>query len=84
CCRSGRKAVDHDRDKLTGFTFGAGGEFSARLYDKTEEIKNSKKDFFNDVWRESGWDGETTIWRLEFQPRQAPVKEFGLLEPNEF
>ncbi|MGM0906857.1 MAG: hypothetical protein ACQEVQ_10045 [Pseudomonadota bacterium] len=84
CCRSGRKAIYHEREKLTGFTFGAGGEFSARLYDKTEEIKNSKKDFFNDIWRESGWDGETTIWRLEFQLRQAPVKEFGLLEPNEF
>ncbi|RXS42917.1 hypothetical protein EST55_03960 [Idiomarina sp. 29L] len=83
-CRSKKKQTFHENGVLTGFMFGAGGEISARLYDKTQEIVASKKDFFKDIWRESGWSGENKIWRLEFQLRQSVVKELGLLEPHTF
>ena len=49
-------------DVFTGLMFGAGGDLSARLYDKTREIKEkSKKYFFYDLWASEGWDAESQV-----------------------
>lgn len=42
-----------------------GGAIHAVLYDKTAEIKQSGKTYFHDIWKRSGWDGESRVWRLE-------------------
>lgn len=65
------------RGKFTGWVFGAGGIVSARLYDKTAEIEQkSHKFFFHDLWRRSGWDGQSTVWRLELQFRREVLSQF--------
>ena len=72
----------HKRDlheagnRLTGISFGAGNEISARLYDKTLEIEKSGKVYLHPLWRENGWQGEgETVWRMEFQTRREGLPE---------
>lgn len=61
--------------KLTGFTFGK-KNIVCRLYNKSEEIKNSNKQWFYDMWGEEYNDKE--VWRLEFQLRRDALKRFDL------
>jgi len=61
---------------FTGWNIGR-GVVSARLYDKTAEIKVTGKDYMRAVWREAGWDGVSPVHRIEFQFRGAALKEFG-------
>ncbi len=60
---------------FTGFSFGLGGDMSARLYNKTEEIKKSGKDYLKYLWRDAGWDASTDVWRLEFQFKRKVLGE---------
>lgn len=65
------------RGKFTGWVFGAGSSISARLYDKTAEIEQkSGKTFFYPLWKQSGWDGQSTVWRLELQFRREVLGQF--------
>ncbi len=64
--------------RFTGHAFGLGGDLSARLYDKTVEIRKSRKDFLIPLWQACGWDGQTTVWRLEFQFRRPVLRELGV------
>ena len=57
---------------------GAGGVISCRLYDKTQEIKKSHKDYLKPLWQQVGWDGELPVWRLEFQYRRELLDQFGV------
>ena len=67
----------YSRDgKFTGWVFGAGSSMSARLYDKTIEIQKSHKTYFHDLWKRAGWDGSSTVWRLEFQLRRELLAAF--------
>lgn len=53
----------------TGYSFGR-GDIMCRVYDKRAEIEHSLKVWFEDMWRERGWDGETPVTRVEFQMRR--------------
>lgn len=64
--------------KFSGFTIGRGDSMLARIYNKSEEIKISGKDWFKDIWRENGWTGDKDIWRVEFQLRRKALKELSL------
>ncbi len=69
----------YEGKQLTGYVFGEGSSISCRLYNKTVEIKKSRKTYFEPVWKRSGWDGESDIWRLEFQYRRDVLKELLIL-----
>lgn len=64
---------------FTGWMVGAGGVVSFRLYNKTQEIKKSHKDYLLPLWRQCGWDGEMPVWRAEFQYRRQVLDQFGLV-----
>lgn len=64
------------RGKFTGWSIGRGA-MGARLYDKTEEIKVSGKDYLRDLWLAKGWDGISSVYRLEFQFRSEALRQFG-------
>ncbi len=64
----------------TGYKLGS-GSLSARIYDKTAEIKVSQKEWFRDYWLKEDWDGETTVIRCEFQARRDFLKD---MEVNTF
>lgn len=67
-----------DQGHYSGCTFGQGGDLMCRLYNKTLEIEKSKKAYLYDYWREAGWPGDGTVWRLEFQFRRVVLKELGI------
>lgn len=60
---------------VTGCAFGRGGALTARLYNKTTEIKKSNKEFFKEIWKKEGWDESQEVWRLEFQLRKDFLNE---------
>jgi len=63
------------RPAFTGWSIGYKGDISARLYDKTIEIKKSLKDYLLPIWEKAGWNGEQSIWRLEFQFKREALQE---------
>jgi len=76
--RATQKHTYFNNNALSGWVIGAGGDISARLYNKTLEIKKSHKDYLKSVWAKAGWDDEQTVWRLEFQFRRQVLKELGV------
>lgn len=68
--RSKKRSIHEECDQVTGISFGAGNEVSARLYDKTREILKSGKDYLKPLWASEGWDGASQVWRMEFQLRR--------------
>ncbi|QKI88901.1 hypothetical protein [Thiomicrorhabdus xiamenensis] len=64
----------------SGFKFGKQGVV-CRIYDKTREIKEqSKKFYLYDLWKSQGWDGESIVWRIEFEFHTEVLKQIGLRE----
>ena len=53
----------------TGYSFGQ-GDLMCRVYDKRIEIEHSQKAWFMDLWRKAGWNGESSVTRVEFQMRR--------------
>ena len=66
------------RGQFTGWTIGEGGAVMARLYQKVLECQASGKSYLLDLWREVGWDSETSVWRLEFEFKREILGQFGL------
>lgn len=76
--RAKKRDPHYDGVRFTGWSIGK-GDISARLYDKTYEVKTiSKKDYLFDLWRLAGWNGSETVWRLEGQLRRPVLKELGV------
>lgn len=74
-----RRASMHTVDRgFTGWSIGLGGDISARLYDKTKEVVEVGKDYMWDIWRASGWNGEQTVWRVEFEYWRSFLKARGI------
>jgi len=63
---------------FSGITIGRGKPLLCRIYDKSREIKKSGKVWFYPLWMDSGWDWESTVWRVEFQLRRKALKELGI------
>ena len=64
--------------QFTGWTIGLGGAIACRLYNKSLEIRASDKLHFEDLWLDCGWDGETPVWRLEFEVKRDALRQFGV------
>lgn len=57
----------------SGYSFGR-GNLMIRIYDKLLEIDHSQKIWFRDLWKKHGWDGESSVTRVEFQMRREFLK----------
>ena len=83
--------VEHDAGKMafTGFSFGRGSCLGARLYNKSREIRVSRKGWFHAVWQKSeqyrappggavngAVRAHFDVWRLEFQVRREALRQF--------
>jgi len=77
--RSNKRTSYFENEQFSGFVFGQGSRISARLYDKTLEIKKSKKDYLRGLWWSEGWDRDCQVWRLEFQVMRSVLVELGIL-----
>lgn len=60
---------------FTGWSIGRGGVLSARLYDKTIELKIKPRDYLKQLWQAQGWQEGQTVYRLEFQLKREGLKE---------
>jgi len=76
--RAKKLAKYWDGSPLTGYSIGLGGIISARIYDKTVEIKVSHKDYLKEIWEKEGWDKLQKVWRLEFQLKRTCLKEMSV------
>ena len=45
----------------------------ARIYNKSEEIKTTGKEWFKTIWLDNGWEGKKDVWRIEFQLRRKAL-----------
>jgi hypothetical protein len=73
--RCKKRDIHEENNRLTGISFGAGNEISARLYDKTTEILKSHKDYLKPLWAAKGWHEGETVWRMEFQTRREGLPD---------
>lgn len=64
--------------RFTGCAFGLGGDIACRLYDKSEELRKSRKEYLKPLWETAGWDGASPVWRLEFQFKRTVLRELGI------
>lgn len=69
-------AVDQ---KFSGWTIGAGGVISARLYDKLLEIQSSHKEYLLSLWEAAGHKEGEPVWRLEFQYKRDFLRQKELI-----
>ncbi|MDP2157030.1 MAG: hypothetical protein Q8K68_04910 [Nitrospirota bacterium] len=77
-CKANLDGARRNCGKLGTFEFGK-GNMMARLYNKTEEIKVSKKEWFMPIWQQSeAYDQALPVWRLEYQLRRPTLKELGI------
>ena len=73
--RARRYGSFHVNRVFTGYTFGLGGDIAARLYNKTEEIKESGKFHIKELWKEQGWEEGQIVYRLEFELKNRVLQE---------
>jgi len=76
--RSHKRHSYTENDAFSGLVFGQGSPLSARLYDKTLQIKKSKQDYLKDIWWGNGWDRSGQVWRLEYQIQRTKLVERGV------
>jgi len=65
--------------QVSGCVIGQGGPISARLYNKTLEIKKSKKFYLQDLWAQQGWFPGDTVWRVEFELKRPILAQCGIV-----
>lgn len=63
---------------FSGWSIGLGSPMVARLYDKILEIVKSKKDYLIPLWEEAGWNGDSRIWRMEFQFNREILRQLDI------
>ena len=70
------------KGEFSGWSIGMGSGMAARLYNKLLEITTSNKGYLVPLWNEAGWDGETPIWRLEFELKRDILAQFDVQALN--
>ena len=64
---------------FSGWSIGSRKKMSARLYDKTLEMKKNPRPYLERLWKDAGWDGIQPVWRLEFELRRDLLREFSVV-----
>lgn len=65
--------------QFSGVSIAAGGDISARLYNKTLEMKKNPRPYLENIWRNHGWDGQHDVWRLEFQYKRQVLRDLSIV-----
>ena len=78
-----RSRTHYEEDGVwTSFQFGRrkSGTISARIYNKTEEIRHSRSGYWQEIWGRK-IEGGPQVTRVEFELSSTALREFGLREP---
>lgn len=62
----------------SGTSIGAGGDISARLYNKTLEMLKKPRPYLEELYLVAGWSDSQDVWRLEFQFMRDSLRSLGL------
>jgi hypothetical protein len=83
-CRARRVWTYDDGGILTGFTFGkrSAGTVVARIYDKTQKVREDGSDWWYEVWG-SAFDPRLPVWRVEFEFHREALAELGVRTPQD-
>lgn len=68
-----------DQRQFSGWKIGTRKTISARLYNKTLEMKKNPRPYLEHLWKRSGWDGFQPVWRLEFELRRDFLRAFDVV-----
>ena len=68
-----------DQRQFSGVSVASGAILSARLYNKTLEMKKNPRPYLEELWRNAGWDGVSDVWRLEYQFRRQALRDLGVI-----
>jgi hypothetical protein len=81
-CRARRCDVHEDDGQLLGFSFGRRKSgMTARIYDKTEEIRGHGGEYWHEIWGHA-FSAESPVWRLEFEFPRKILRKFDLDGPE--
>lgn len=64
--------------RYSGSSIGAGGDLSARLYNKTLEMQKKPRPYMEELFTQSGWDETQDVWRLEFQFMRESLRSLAI------
>jgi hypothetical protein len=70
--------VDRRGRRIKALYFSKTAPHSCCIYDKTAEVKVHHKEWFYEVWKRNGWDGETPVTRIEFRYERECLREMGI------
>lgn len=70
--------------RLATLDFSKGAPHACCLYDKTAEIRVSRKDWMEEVWTANGWDGASRVTRVEFRYKRECLREMQVEEAYAF
>ncbi len=80
--RSTRKATREEGESWSGFEFGrrTAGTVTARLYDKTREIKAKPGSYWPELWKERGdrYAPDQSVARVEFEFQRRALRQHGV------
>jgi hypothetical protein len=76
--------VQYAGRRLETLDFSKGAPHACCLYDKTAEIRVSRKDWMEEVWTSNSWDGESRVTRVEFRYKRECLREMGIEEAYAF
>ncbi|HEU5198093.1 MAG TPA: hypothetical protein VFU32_00575 [Ktedonobacterales bacterium] len=69
--------------RMKAFYFCKTAPHSCCIYDKTAEVKVHHKEWFYEIWKQNGWDGEMPVTRIEFRYERECLREMGIDDPYE-
>ena len=83
-CRTKRVVTYEDEGTMTGLQFGQRKTktISARIYDKTIDIRRTGAAYWEDIWGTAYRPGET-VRRVEFEFGRQGLADFGVRSPEE-
>jgi len=59
----------------TSLRFAPKGTLSCIIYEKSREMRQSGKEWFEDKWLANGWDEKQVVWRVEFRFARGALHE---------
>lgn len=82
-CRSRSLATYEEGPELSGFSFGnrKSKTITARIYDKTNEVRGNGHDWWHDVWGPA-FDKDVPVLRVEFEFARNALREMDLHDPT--
>jgi len=83
-CRAKARTTYEDDGRWTGFSFGLrkSRTVTARIYDKTEQLKLSRAGYWEDIWGPA-YDRHKRVVRVEFELARGCLSNFLLSEPED-